>query len=334
MAEEIIIRNESDAYEFLESLVAGHFDVNRESIKFDGWPNFHLHLQGERFSSTITLGMMKAFVDLQSGIYRAYATATYGTPVITKLTKTEREMLELVVKVEPGSSNYTIDFQYIFNNLLDKAVDKMTGWQILIAIICVAVLYFGASAYKNYLQIKKDIRVTEIKDESQKDLLKEMHFQQEQETKRMQIMANAMEISPRVQTIDALAQNTQAELLKRASAADSIEIQGVQLTGRQAEILAKNARKPVIDIRLDGVYRILNVDSADPEDFKVRVRNMVSRDEFTAVVQNETLNKAYKQALQDGEWKKKPVELTINAKQRTSDDTIYAAKIIRAVFRE
>ncbi len=331
---EFVIRNEDDAYALLQRITSKDIGGEKLDIEFDGWPSLYVRLKGEQFESTITPTVMKAFIELQAGIYRAYATATYGSPNAVRLTKSEREMLEIVVKVGPGSSIFTIDFQEMLEKLCGDLIGKMDGTQTLIAIICFALLYFGNSAYKNRLQTRKDIRSEEIKSEEQKALLDNMRFAQEQETERARIIASLAAENPRVHTINELAQNTQAELLKRASTADSIEIQDIQLTGRQAEELARNARKPVIDIRLDGLYRILSVDSTDPDGFKVKVKSRANGDEFIAIVQDETLDRAYKQALQRGEWQKKPVELIINAKQRTADDSIYAAKIIKANFPE
>lgn len=329
---EIIIRSEEDAYALLTRITSGVINPDTLNIEFDGWPNLYVRLKGEQFQSTITPTIMKAFIELQSGINRAYATAVYGSPNAAKLTKAEREMLEMVVRVEPGSSIFTVDYQVILEKICGELIGKMDGTQVLIALLGFALLYFGKSALCFRLQTRKDIRSEEIKSEEQKILLETMRFAQEQETERAKIMAEIAATYPRVHTIDALAQNTQAELLKRAATADSIELQGIQLTGHQAEVLAKNARKPVIDIRLDGMYRILSVDSTDPEGFKVKVRSRANGDEFIAVVQDETLDNTYKQALQHGEWQKKPVELIINAKQRTADDSIYAAKIIKATF--
>ncbi len=39
---------------------------------------------------------------------------------------------------------------------------------------------------------------------------------------------------------------------------------------------------------------------------------------------------AHIQAIQNGEWARKLVNMTINAKQRTKDNTIYNAKVIFA----
>lgn len=35
---------------------------------------------------------MKAFIELQAGIHRAYGTATYGSPNAAKLSKSERQI--------------------------------------------------------------------------------------------------------------------------------------------------------------------------------------------------------------------------------------------------
>ncbi|MBN3057967.1 hypothetical protein [Pectobacterium brasiliense] len=327
-----IIRGEDDVYALLSKLINGEDSPSDLKVLFEGWPKFKIKLVGEQFQSTITPTVMKAFLELQAGIYRSYATACYGSPNATKLTREEREMLEMVVEVEPGSSKFNVDFGEILQNAVDGVVGKLESKHILIALLSFSVLYFGDSAYKNYLENRKDVRQAEIKSDEQRELLKHLTFTSKQETERALIIATAAAQNSRVHTISELSKDTKAEVLKRASSADKIELQGIQLTGYEAEELSKNARQQAIEIRLDGNYRILNVDSSDPSEFKVKVRSLENGDEFVATVQDLTVDMSHKLALQRGEWDRKSVRLTINAKQRPSDGTIYSAKVIQAVM--
>lgn len=326
----ITIRGESDVYDLLSQLMDNEIAPQNVKLEFDGWPNFKVKLVGEQFQSTITPTVMKAFLELQAGVYRAFATANYGSPNAAKLTKEERNMLEMVVEVEKGSSKFNVDFQEILQDACNLVVGKLDSKHILIALLSFSVLYFGDSMYKNYLEDRKEARQSEAKNEEQRALIEHLSFAQKQETERAQIIAELAAKNPRVHTIAELSKDTKAELLKRTSVADQISVQGIEMTGEEAEELAKNARQQAIEIRLDGKYRILNVDSSDPLEFKVKVRSLANGDEFTAIVQDETVDLAHKLALQKGEWQRKAVELVINAKQRPKDNSIYAAKIIKA----
>ena len=100
-----------------------------------------------------------------------------------------------------------------------------------IAVLSIAVLYFGESAYKNYLDNRKEIRQLEIKDHEQKAKLDHLKFVSKEETKRANIIANLAVQNSHVQTIVALSEDAKAKFLKHASTASLIEYQNTELTG-------------------------------------------------------------------------------------------------------
>ncbi|MNN91402.1 hypothetical protein D3C81_2095150 [compost metagenome] len=67
-------------------------------------------------------------------------------------------------------------------------------------------------------------------------------------------------------------------------------------------------------MRLDGFYRIVRVDSSNPDEFKVKVRKHRTTDEFEATVEDTSLNEEKKEVLQYAEWERTTVFLNINAK--------------------
>lgn len=323
---EILINNESDVYDLLEKLSDKNFKLDSHSINFNNWPVLTIRMTGPQFDSSITAPVMKAFIELQASIYRSFATAKYGVPNPSKLSKEEKKELELVIKVEKGSSIFNIDAEQLLTNM----VEKMNSQEIVACVLVFIVAYFGSSIWKKYLDNRKEERIAESKSKEQKALIEHLTFSSKEETKRTEILSNIVINNPKASTIVALSDDAKAELLKRASSAETFEYQGVTVTGDVAEELGRNARKPSIDIRLDGLYRVLNVDSSDPNEFKVRIRNVRNSEEFTAVVQDNTLELAHIEAIQNGEWQRKLVNMTINAKQRTKDNTIYNAKVIFA----
>ncbi|MCU8221219.1 hypothetical protein M2H05_22500, partial [Vibrio vulnificus] len=292
------------------------------------WPTFTMRVVGEGYDATITPALMKGFLELQSAIYRSYAIARYNTPKATKLSQYERDLLTIKIKVEQGSSLFGIDFQEILENLAGELVGKMDAKTIVITVLGFAALYFADSSYKNYLDSRVQTRVQEVQSEEKKAMFEHMKFAQEQETERAKIMASLVASQPRLQTISNFSDDAKAELIKRGGNGDLLEVQGIEIDGESATELMKNARKKSNAILLDGQYRILFVDSSNPESFKVKLRSIDSKDEFMAVVEDTTLDHKFLLALQKGEWSRKPIKLHIDAKE--SNGEIRAAKVTYA----
>jgi len=313
-------------------------DVEGQSIRFEGWPQLTIHLKGSGFDSTITPPLMKAFIELQSNLYRSYAIARYNTPKVTVLNAQEKEALQIRVKVEAGSSLFSVNLQDLLENLGKELIGKMDAKSILMMVLGVAAIWGGQSAYSSYLNNRVEIRKIESQSEEKQLLLKaqeirlEEHKVSEQaETERMQTMAALIKAQPKMDTIKAYADDTRTELFKRSSDADEVEIQGMRMDGETAAELVKNARSKSEEIRLDGMYRILNVDSSNPDEFKVRIRSQESGDEFIAKVQDGTMDRRYLDAIQNGEWSRRPVRLQINAK--SVKDEIKNAVVMRATVQ-
>lgn len=328
--EKIKITSEDQVYELIESLKEKKFSIEGKELEFSGWPTLTMHLQGAGFDSTITPSLMKAFLDLQSGLYRSYAIARYNSPKITILSKEEKEALEIKVKVQPGSSIFSVDMQQLLEKLCHDLVGKMDPTQIIILVLGAGLIWAGQSVFKKYLDDRAQTRQAEIKSEEQRSLIEHLKFSQEQETERAKVMASIIQESPRLHTISNYAEAAKAELIKRSASADTLEIFGTELDTEVASELVKNSRNKSEDIRLDGMYRILNVDSSNPEAFKVKLKSLDSGDEFLARVQDRTLEKRHLDALQKGEWLRKAVKLQINAK--LLNEEIKHALVINAEF--
>ncbi|EGQ7998170.1 TPA: hypothetical protein I7709_20930 [Vibrio vulnificus] len=324
----ITIRNEDQLFEVLKGIDQDILDVEGTKLRFDGWPTFTMRVVGEGYDATITPALMKGFLELQSAIYRSYAIARYNTPKATKLSQYERDLLTIKIKVEQGSSLFGIDFQEILENLAGELVGKMDAKTIVITVLGFAALYFADSSYKNYLDSRVQTRVQEVQSEEKKAMFEHMKFAQEQETERAKIMASLVASQPRLQTISNFSDDAKAELIKRGGNGDLLEVQGIEIDGESATELMKNARKKSNAILLDGQYRILFVDSSNPESFKVKLRSIDSKDEFMAVVEDTTLDHKFLLALQKGEWSRKPIKLHIDAKE--SNGEIRAAKVTYA----
>lgn len=308
----VIIRSEAEAYDILTKALAG--DVPEyDQIIFEGWPTLELYLKGEKFDQSLTPTVMKGLIELQKGIYRAYSVASFGTPN-KRLTDEEKKDFEIKVDVKGGSSLLEINFGEVAKNLIQAIGGRMNSKDLLIAIISIAVLYFGDSSYKNYLENRKEIAIKESSDETQRETLKALKFNTEQETKRAEIIATLAANYPKVNGIASEARTAQAEVVKSLSAGDKSKVGGVALTPEITTTLTKNARRTSNEVRIDGQYKILKLDWSDPLKFKVRIYSPKTGIQLDAIVQDDSLDGKYKEAIKVGEWSRKLVELSVNAK--------------------
>lgn len=314
MPDEYIIRSEDDAYELLKRISEDGVDLQGVQLKFDGWPKLQVHLVGEKYHQTITPTMMKGFIELQGAIYRSYALSKYGTPNIRHLTKEERDDLEVEVKVSDGSSNFEINLQDLFIKLIEMVGGKMEPIHIVTLVLGTGVMYFGTSALKSYLDHRKEVREKELKKEEQIAQIEALKFSSEQETERAKIMASLVNKTPHLENVEKSAHDVQTALVKAIATADSGELSGVELNNDVARELTTNARRKSEEVRLDGRFNIVRVDSSDPDEFKVKIRDTRTGDILDATVQDESLNQTNKPILQEAEWSRKPVDLKINAR--------------------
>ena len=88
---------------------------------------------------------MKAFIELQSNLYRSYAIARYNTPKVTVLNAQEKEALQIRVKVEAGSSLFSVNLQDLLENLGKELIGKMDAKSILMMVLGVAAIWGGQS---------------------------------------------------------------------------------------------------------------------------------------------------------------------------------------------
>lgn len=324
MTAKLAIRDEDTALEAIKRFLEG--EKLAADLQLDGWPKLRIRLVGDKFDCTITPSVMKSFLELQNLVYRSYAIAQYGTEDTRKLSKEERDELEIEVKVEEGSSIFEVDFQEVLMKFAEKAAEQMTPEMIAVTVLGLGVLWAGKTSYAAYLDHRREVRLSEAKTEEQRILLDGMERLSQQETARLQVINRMLIKSPALEQVSRQAYDTRTEMLRGFASADTAEVGGRELPADIAGELITNARRKAVENRLDGYYRILRVDSSNPDEFRVKVRKNRGTLEFEAVVEDAFLNAEMKETLQYAEWERTTVYLNINAKMM--DESIRSAVIL------
>lgn len=326
---DIVIRSESDAYKVLHLAAKGKIpDYN--ALIFDGWPSLNIYLKGPKFHQSITPTVMKGLLEFQKSIYRSYAVAGFGDPS-KRLTDEEKKDLEIKIDVKKGSSQFDINFTEIATKLIEALGARMSPTEVLCTVVSVAALYFGNSAYRSFLETRKEVKLKEISDATQRQTLESLQFASAQETRRVQIIADLAKQQPRISEVREIASESHAEIVKTLTAGEQARVGDVPLSPEVAGTLIQGARRKAHDVRLDGRYKIQKIDWSDPLRFKARIYSQKSGVIIDAEVQDQSMNGKHKKAIQDAEWSRKEVDLKINAKT-FGDGTYKEAVIISATL--
>ncbi|EOI3471953.1 hypothetical protein ACN5LI_001106 [Cronobacter turicensis] len=139
---EIKITNAEDFWRLLDDYAAdNNADFSKLNIKFDGWPILFIKVKGTKFHSSLTSSMISGMASMNEAFQRAYAMAKYGSPKLNLLTNEDKQALDVIFKIEEGSTESCTDWSCTANNaitFLQKTMENMSGIEkmaILLALI-------------------------------------------------------------------------------------------------------------------------------------------------------------------------------------------------------
>ena len=144
------INSDADAFKILKEALEGKFDGEDLQLNFNNWPCLHLNVKGDRYHSTVTYSMMHSLIDYQKVIYRTYADI-FNKGNVQSLTQSERKSLEVVFKVEEGSSNLLGDVAGALTEFAKGAVGKMDSKQIILLVLGAGILFGGYHLADTYI---------------------------------------------------------------------------------------------------------------------------------------------------------------------------------------
>jgi len=307
MAIDIVIKTERDAWDWLETVSEKDFEFKEPvDISFDGWPVIDLHYKGIDFDSSIPTRVMPPLLGAQKEIYRLYCQLAYGEDNLRKLTPADRERLELVFNVAPGSSNFLTNLDSKLTEVANSAVSKMESKHILYAVLVIALSWGSTSAWKSWLDNK-----SKQADIESKVTLTEL------DVKRLAIFADALKDKPdlkkMVDGVDEFRNNS----LNKLKPADTFTLPGsdTDIDGGYASEVTHKPRVEAIEIRIDGEFIIQSVFSGGVDGFKVKVKRLSDGKVINVHIPEGTLQIGQKDVLKNNEWAKLPTVMQINARE-------------------
>lgn len=307
---ELRVRNESDAWEIFQRAVENSLEVAPElKIVWDGWPIINIYLPNVPEDGTISTSMMSAILELQTSIYRTHALLTTGDSNLRRLTRVEKEQFELRVKVEKGSSDLSINLPDIIAKYGNDAITKMTGSELVIMILGLALIYGAKLAYSEYLKAKTDHRKLVSDDDKTKTLLNNFQAQLEHDTKRFEMLTKAIEARPLLKQIEESADEARDEIVKAVAEEKGGRLQGIFLPPDVANEISSTSRSQSSEAKVSGIYKVAKVDTTVADGFKVTLEDINSGETISASLFDALISAEHRQVLQTAEWNKRPLRV-------------------------
>lgn len=310
-----IIRSEEDAWQALKEALSSDDGSSAPEIVFEGWPKWAMDAKGRDWHSTVPTRIMPPLLEVQKDINRAFAQAQYGEFNLRRLREEERELLELVVRVDEGSSLFSADISAQLNRIANAVFGRMNGAQATIAVLGIALAIAAPVTYKAWLHERQ----------VEKQLTNRVELSK-QETERLRVFAQAMEREPTVGASRDDAIETANKMLKATRPGDTMAMRGVAVDAEQAREIVQPEQERATEIELHGRFRIIGNRTDKGSGFRITVRSDDGT-EFRADVPEELAYDA-KQAIKDAEWGKHPVTLVIDAERL--HDKIQGATVVSA----
>lgn len=303
----LVVRSEDDAFELLQLALTSELADQPYVLEFENWPILTLRFVGDGYDSTITPHIAEALVELQHAMNRSYARLVRHASSANVLTKEERQSIEFKAKVDEGSSLITVDLGEYAEQLTAALVGKMTGTELVVTILGIAISGGALLAYKAFLAARSEDKKV---DQATAQTVK----LSEQETKRFEVFASALAQRPALKASHEDFDGVRHDVLKSVGDADQLDVQGVVLNQEQARAIAATSRSRAEEVQLNGIYRIVKIDWSKEDEVRISLFGTdANQREFIASMRAHNLTPQNIEKLKACEWDRKPVHLSINA---------------------
>lgn len=330
----VSIHSEEAAWSTLKGLVDGTIDAKDLVLDFSDaeWAQVHFNFKGEDFNQTVTSSVMKGLIAYQEAFNRAVALILTADAKANRLTHDERDELELVFHVSEGSSDFLANGLEQLKTIGEKAVDKMTGKEVAITAVVLALVFMGGYTLNNYIDRQyedaKDARQIEMDRGQKKDLYEFLLKDRAAENEKAKILEKAIALSEEARKVSEMNREAIDKLIRSNSGADAITIQGDVIDNELITSLVKGSRSTAKDIIIEDIFVVDAVISDDVERFTVRLKNVSTGDIITASLDDPLVSETAQKAISRAQWQASEIKVRMSA--RKVGNQIKDAQIIKA----
>lgn len=312
--ETIAIKTEQDAFDLLEKLVDGFKLNDVYEVHFEAWPRFVIRIQGDDFDGTIPTRIMPTLLELQKEVHKLYCHTHYGDDNTRRLTQQERESLELLVKVDKGSSIYETFLSDPIVKIFQGAITKMTPEQITAVLIVFGLSVTSVLFWKMFL-------ANRIKEKELDHTIELSKI----EMQKMELIANAAKQFPETRQATQGMDGVRNDLLMKMKPSDNLHVDTsttdnkyptpLSVNGVFAEEVTHKQRETSVEKIIDDQFLLKSADFSQQTTVRVELEQRSNHYSFRADIPIGVLNFEQMNELKNNSWDKKDISMRILVKE-------------------
>jgi hypothetical protein len=306
VAEEFVISGEDDLWALLEGYLSGAKDLPPvDTIRVRRWRPHLLYFPDEPVGHSVSPSIAKAITGFHNSLSRSYAYLIYGQADARKLHSDDMDALDLRILATGGSNGLDV-IGDAMDRLADAVVHKLTGRQMALLIALFLLLHFSTTVTADWIAAEHAEKAHEA------DIAERIKLS-EQETKRMQMLKEALDRNPGIKPMASIADEGRPPLVRTVLAYDRGKVLGTEITRRQASVIVSKEKAAGKGERMDGRFEVVELDVENPEGFMGTLKDIKTQKEIRVAINLGELPESDKKALFYALEEKTIVEALVNA---------------------
>lgn len=299
-----MITSEEDAWEIIKRIDAGEFGDELLIPKFAGWPKFEIKFWRDNEQRVLTTPMMEGLLSYQSSINRAFLYIEKDTTNLRNLSKEDRIAQEVKFKIKAGSTKAEPELLDVIKEFAKSAGANMTGQQVAVTIIVVALIWASVAAWRAWLDAKTQTAQNDTNSDNIKQILEATRVASSSDVEKMALMTKVVQQALGSQTLIETGDEGKQGLVRAASKVDDTSIAGIEIPPEAARRIVRHTRSNPTRDTMKGLFRVVRTDSDYADGFRVRIRNEETDEEFFAGLRDALISEADREIISKAEWSK------------------------------
>ncbi|MDN8612755.1 hypothetical protein [Variovorax ginsengisoli] len=276
-----------------------------------------IDIEGPRYDSTIPGELARALWEYQEAIYKAGAFVLTGSDDIRRLSAKQREGLELIFKVEHGSTDIQALLEKVVETL-GEGFQQMDDANKAMVLIAITVIFAAGFIAWKAISATADVRKERIK--ADLDIRNEA-----EKTKQFEVFARVA-ANEKVQRIEKAAEDGTKAVLRSATDATQIAVGRVRLDSDELATLNQRAARvsSTADV-IEEEFRIFGTETR----FEGATRYVLARGdgtEFPVTISHDELSADDLERLWSAARDRQPIRLEVSITKNR--DVVKAAQIV------
>jgi hypothetical protein len=304
MAETFIIRDEGDIWRLLEAMLDGSKGAP-DILQIVGWRPRLLYFPDDAIGHSISPSLARAVSGFHASLSRSYAYMVYGKANAGVLHSDDKAALDIKMLVVSGSNGIEV-LGDALDRLTHAIIHKLTSRQMAVLLAIFLLLHFGATVTKEWI-------AAQYAEKAHADDEKTQVALSEEETRRMNLLIEALEKNPGIKPVASFAEEGRVPLVRSVIPHSRGSVLGTEISGEQASVIISKEKEQGESRRLDGRFEVVEIDVENPEGWMGTLKNPKTQQEIRVSLNRMELTGEDLQALFGALKDKSSVDALVNA---------------------